>query len=76
MRSGASGGRREVSEMVTVIMVITVWTVAIIGIRVMKKIQPNDRIYPVWAVIICVLLTIVVGWSESWGPKILALLAL
>lgn len=62
--------------MVTVIMVITVWAVAIIGIRVMKKIQPNGRIYPVWAVMICVLLTIVVGWSESWGQKILALLAL
>lgn len=62
--------------MATVIMVITVWAVAIIGIRVMKKIQPNDRIYPAWAVMICVLLTIVVGWSESWGQKILALLAL
>ncbi len=60
--------------MATVIMVITVWVIAIIGIRVMKKIQPNGRIYPVWAVMICVLLTIVVGWSESWVSKLLLLL--
>lgn len=47
-------------------VVIAVWIVAIVGIRIMKTIQPDDKIYPVWAVIICILLTLFVGWHESW----------
>lgn len=48
------------------ILVAAVWIVAIAGICVMRKIQPGNKIYPVWAVIICILLTLFVGWHESW----------
>lgn len=47
-------------------VVVAVWVIAIVGIRIMKKIQPGNKIYPVWAVIICILLTLFVGWHESW----------
>lgn len=47
-------------------VVVAVWIVAIVGIRIMKKIQPDDKIYSVWAVIVCILLTLFVGWYESW----------
>lgn len=43
------------------ILVLIVWIVAVAGICIMKKIQPDDRIYPVWAVMICILLTLFVG---------------
>lgn len=48
------------------ILVIAVWAVAAVGIRIMRKIQPEDRLYPVWAVFICILLTVFVAWHESW----------
>lgn len=52
-------------------IVVLVWIVAFVGIRVMKKIQPNDKIYPVWAVIIAILFTAFVAWHEFWVLKFL-----
>lgn len=46
-------------------LVLIVWIVAVVGICIMKKIQPDNRIYPVWAVMICILLTLFVGWRVS-----------
>ena len=51
--------------MAVVLVVGLVWVVAFIGIYIMKKLQPDDRIYPVWAVMVCILLTIFVGWYVS-----------
>lgn len=48
------------------ILVATVWIVAVVGICIMRKAQPDNKIYPAWAVIICILLTLFVGWHESW----------
>ncbi len=48
------------------LLVAIVWIVAIVGICIMKKLQPRDKIYPVWAVMICILLTLFVGWYVSW----------
>lgn len=48
------------------ILVAIVWFVAVAGIGIMKKIQPDDKIYPVWAVMVCILLTLFVGWHGSW----------
>lgn len=53
--------------MFEVIMVAIVWIVAIIGIHIMKKIQPDDKLYPAYAIAICILLTTFVAWHESWG---------
>lgn len=52
--------------MLNVGLVVFVWVVAVICIFLMKKIQPENKIYPVWAVFICVLLTAFVGCHESW----------
>ena len=45
-----------------------VYIIAIVGIVVMKKIQPEDKIYPVWAVFVCIVLTCFVVWHVSQGP--------
>lgn len=42
-----------------------VYIIAIVGIVVMKKIQPEDKIYPVWAVFVCIVLTCFVVWYVS-----------
>jgi hypothetical protein len=52
--------------MLEILLVVVIWIIAIIGICIMKKLQPDDRIYPAWAVAVCVLLTLFVGWYESW----------
>ena len=54
-----------------VLLVLSVWIIAIIGIFIMKKIQPSDKVYPVWVVIICIILTLFVGWYESWWISII-----
>lgn len=54
-----------------VLLVLSVWIIAIIGILIMKKIQPSDKVYPVWVVIICIILTLFVGWHESWWISII-----
>ena len=43
------------------LLVVIVWIVAVVGICIMKKLQPDDKIYPVWVVIVCILLTLFVG---------------
>lgn len=43
-----------------VIGAIIVWVAVMIGTKVMKKIQPEDKVYPVWAVMIGIIFTIVV----------------
>ncbi len=42
------------------IHVIIVWAVALAGISCMKKIQPEDKLYPVWAVFVSALFTLFV----------------
>lgn len=47
------------------VLLIIVYLVAIVGIVVMKKIQPDDRIYPWWVVIVCILITLFIGWHVA-----------
>ena len=54
--------RREVRKTSVIFALIIVYAVAGMGIRIMKKLQPDDKIYPVWAVIICILLTLFIGY--------------
>ncbi len=49
-----------------ILLVAIVWIVAIAGICIMRKLQPDNWIYPVWAVTICILLTIFLRWYISW----------
>lgn len=35
------------------------------GIVIMRKLQPEDKIYPVWVAAICVILTCFVVWHVS-----------
>lgn len=46
--------------------VILVWIVGIIGIAIMRKIQPEDVLYPFYVLAICILLTLVVDYQKSW----------
>lgn len=43
-------------------LLVLVYIVGIVCIAVMKKIQPEDKLYPVWVVLVCALLTCFVGW--------------
>nr|DAT51728.1 MAG TPA: hypothetical protein [Caudoviricetes sp.] len=48
-----------------VILLVIFYGIAIAGIAVMKKIQPEDKIYPTWVVFICVAFTCFVRWHVS-----------
>ena len=43
-------------------LLIMVYLIGIAGICIMKKIQPEDKIYPIWVVFVCVVLTGFVIW--------------
>ncbi len=51
--------------MTVCVLLAIVYIAACVGIAIMKKIQPNDRIYPVWVVAVCILLTLFIGWRVS-----------
>lgn len=53
-------------KMNTIALVIFVWVFAVICVCIMKKIQPENKIYPVWVVFVCIMLTAFVGYHESW----------
>ena len=42
-----------------------VYIIAIVGSKKKKKIQPEEKIYPVWAVFVCIVLTCLVVWHVS-----------
>lgn len=52
-------------------LVTLVWIVAIAGIFAMKKIEPDNKIYPVWAILVCIILSLFVAWYESLGSVVL-----
>ena len=49
-----------------VIVVLAVWVFAVAAIAIMKKIEPENRVYAIWVIFVCVSLTLFVGWHESW----------
>lgn len=51
--------------MLVIVSIAIVWIAAIAGIFIMKKLQPDNKIYPVWAVMICILFTLFIGWHVS-----------
>lgn len=42
-----------------------VYIIGLICIFIMKKLQPEDKIYPVWVVVVCVMLTCFLKWYVS-----------
>lgn len=44
------------------IVIAIVWISSVLGIICMKKIQPNDLFYPVWAVFVAMAFTAFVLW--------------
>ena len=48
-----------------VILLVIFYGIAIAGIAVMKKIQPEDKIYPILVAFICVAFTCFVRWHVS-----------
>ncbi len=47
-------------------LVVLVWIVGVIGVAIMKKLQPENKIYPIWVAIVCILLTAWVEYLKSW----------
>ena len=54
---------RAVAE---VVVVLAVWAFAVAAIAIMKKFDPENMVYPIWTILVCILLTLFVGWYESW----------
>ncbi len=52
--------------MAEVIVVLAVWVFASAAIAIMKKIDPENKAYTIWTILVCILLTLFVGWYESW----------
>ena len=52
--------------MAEVIVVLAVWVFASAVIAIMKKIDPENKAYAIWTILVCILLTLFVGWYESW----------
>ncbi len=52
--------------MTEVIVVLAVWAFAVAAIAIMKKIDPENKVYAIWTIFVCILLTLFVGWYESW----------
>ena len=48
--------------METPMVIAIVWISSVLGIICMKKIQPNDLFYPVWAVFVAMAFTAFVLW--------------
>lgn len=43
-----------------ILLIALVWIVGIVGCVVMKRIQPDSKLYPIYAISICIILTIFV----------------
>ncbi|MFR8070554.1 MAG: hypothetical protein ACLU79_14985 [Clostridium sp.] len=52
--------------MAEVIVVLAVWVFAAVAVAIMKKIDPENKVYAIWTILVCILLTLFVGWYESW----------
>lgn len=48
---------RRKTMIINILLIALVYIAGIIGVFVMKKIQPEDKIYPIWVVCVCVLFT-------------------
>ena len=48
-----------------IIAVLSVWVSAFVGIKIMKRIQPDNKVYPWYALCVCVVLTVFVTWHVS-----------
>lgn len=51
--------------MSVLILLLAIYIIAAAGIVVMKKIQPEDNVYPIWVVFICIVVTCFLVWYVS-----------
>ncbi len=54
-------------EIPVIFVIVPIWAIAIAAIIIMRKIQPEDKIYPVWAVTIAACLTVFVLYRQYQG---------
>lgn len=48
-----------------VILLLVIYIIAAAGIVVMKKIQPEDKVYSVWVIFVCIVVTCFLVWYVS-----------
>lgn len=46
--------------MAEVIVILAVWVFAAAAIAIMKKIDPENKVYAIWTIFVCILLTLFV----------------
>lgn len=44
--------------MYALLMIVIMWVIGIIGIAIMKKIEPDNKIYPIWVLFIAMAFTV------------------
>lgn len=52
-------------RMSVLILLLAIYIIAAAGIVVMKKIQPEDKVYSVWVVFVCIVVTCFLVWYVS-----------
>ena len=51
----------------SIILLLAVYAAGMIGIKIMKKIQPEDKIYPVRVAFVCIVVTCIVICRVFWA---------
>lgn len=57
----------EVRKVLEIIMTIVIWILGFVAVQIMKKIEPDNKIYPVWVLFIELMYTIVTIVTIYYG---------
>ena len=61
---GLHGKESGVRKMYALLMIVIMWVIGIIGVFVMRKIEPDDKMYPVWVLFVILAFTVFVIFHE------------
>ncbi len=51
-------------KMYALLMIVIMWVIGIIGVFVMRKIEPDDKMYPAWVLFVILAFTVFVIFHE------------
>lgn len=59
-----TGKESGVKKMYALLMIVIMWVIGIIGVFAMRKIEPDDKMYPVWVLFVVLAFTVFVIFHE------------
>ena len=54
--------QEEVNKMSIILVLLILWITGIAGIFIMRKIQPENIVYPIWVAFVCIAITAFLVW--------------